>query len=277
MTEIWKEIKIQPEDVAKLSVGPKYFQNKPFKEWESILSEIIIGDTLGVDRIDYLLRDSHHCGVAYGKFDHHRLIDTIRILPKEYTETKEPALGIEVGGLHAAESMLLARYFMYTQLYFHPVRRIYDKHLIDFLSMHLEDGRYPIDAESHLSITDCEMMAELFKAAKDNSIRGHDPARRIISREHFRLLYERNSDDLKINADAAKIICGKLCEKYGKDNVYHDYYRQKGEGYDFPVLYDDKRIVSSIGLSDVLAKMPLIATDYIYISLKYKKDAQTAE
>jgi hypothetical protein len=29
-----------------------------------------------VDRMDYLLRDSYHTGVAYGRFDHNRLIDT---------------------------------------------------------------------------------------------------------------------------------------------------------------------------------------------------------
>ncbi len=46
------------------------------------MSEIIVGDAFGVDRMDYLLRDSHHAGVAYGKFDHFRLIDTLRILPK---------------------------------------------------------------------------------------------------------------------------------------------------------------------------------------------------
>jgi HD superfamily phosphohydrolase len=28
---------------------------------------------------------------------------------------------------------MLARYFMYSQVYFHPVRRIYDLHLMEFL------------------------------------------------------------------------------------------------------------------------------------------------
>lgn len=273
MRSIWKNIKIQAEDVAKLAVGPKYFPDEPFTDWESILSEIIIGDTLGVDRIDYLLRDSHHCGVAYGKFDHYRLIDTIRILPKEYTETKEPALGIEAGGLHATESMLLARYFMYTQLYFHSVRRIYDKHLMDFLNMHFENGLYPADIDGHLNITDCEMMAELFEASRNRDHKGHENARIIINREHFKLLYERDPDDLKINADAAEIIYQQLCKEYGEKNVHYDSYRQKGEGYDFPVLRDDNHIVSSLAVSDVLSRMPLIAIDYIYVARKYITNA----
>ena len=50
-------------------------------------------------------------------------------------------LGVEEGGIHSAEALMLARYFMYTQVYFHPVRRIYDIHLRDFLREWLDDGR----------------------------------------------------------------------------------------------------------------------------------------
>jgi HD superfamily phosphohydrolase len=73
---------INPDHVKKIAVGQKKLKDESFTEWESILSEIVTGDALGVDRIDYLLRDSYHAGVAYGRFDHHRLIDSIRILPR---------------------------------------------------------------------------------------------------------------------------------------------------------------------------------------------------
>jgi uncharacterized protein len=72
---LWQELKIQPDDVVKLALGPKKCKLK-FSDWEAILSEIIVGDVFGADRIDYLLRDSYHAGVSYGKFDHYRLIDT---------------------------------------------------------------------------------------------------------------------------------------------------------------------------------------------------------
>ena len=38
-----------------------------------LLKDIISG-SIDADRMDYLLRDSHHCGVEYGKFDYNRLI-----------------------------------------------------------------------------------------------------------------------------------------------------------------------------------------------------------
>jgi uncharacterized protein len=93
---IWDELKINPEHVAKLAVGQQAY-GQPFSEWEDILTEIITGDAFGADRIDYLLRDSLHAGVSYGRFDHFRLVDTLRILPKN-EESKELTLGIHSRG-----------------------------------------------------------------------------------------------------------------------------------------------------------------------------------
>ncbi|MDA1258089.1 MAG: HD domain-containing protein [Chloroflexi bacterium] len=121
MADIWTSMvsaPLRPRDVAKLAVGTKILNQEQFTNWQAILSEIIVGDAFGVDRIDYLLRDSLHAGVAYGKFDYERLIESLWILPKQYEPdsdgTSEPALGVEEGGLHSAEALLLARYFMFT-------------------------------------------------------------------------------------------------------------------------------------------------------------------
>jgi len=274
MESIWKDLKIQPDDVAKLAVGPKKYKDATFSDWEILLSEIIVGDAFGVDRMDYLLRDSHHAGVAYGKFDYYRLIDTIRILPREYEDSTEPTLGIEEGGLHSAESMLLARYFMYMQLYFHHVRRIYDIHLKDFLKAWLSDGYLPVALDDHLQLTDNEVTAELQKAARDEKHPGHDPARRIVNREHFRLLYHRNPDDLRKNPDAAEAIFDAACNKFGRETVRYDSYEQKRSVLDFPILDNDGRIVSSQAKSVTLKNVPIVAVDYIFISPKYRKNAE---
>ena len=83
MAEVWNSMRprLIPIDIAKVSVGQEKLSDEEFTDWETLLSEIISSDALGVDRMDYLLRDSHHAGVAYGRFDHYRLIDTMRILP----------------------------------------------------------------------------------------------------------------------------------------------------------------------------------------------------
>ncbi len=157
MKSIWENMvpPLKPEHVVKLALGKRKAKDLSFSQWEIILSEIIVGDSFGVDRIDYLLRDSHHTGVAYGKFDHYRLIDELRILPS-FEGSTEPALGMSAGGIYSAEALALARYFMFSQVYYHPIRLIYDRHLQDFLSEWLAcgrllgDGTFPVDVEGHL-------------------------------------------------------------------------------------------------------------------------------
>jgi len=73
LKKIWDSFTppLREEDIIKIAVGPKIAKQYAFSNWESILSEIIVGDSFGVDRMDYLLRDSYHTGVTYGKFDHY--------------------------------------------------------------------------------------------------------------------------------------------------------------------------------------------------------------
>jgi HD superfamily phosphohydrolase len=242
MEQIWGEIKIESKDVAKLAVGPKYYKEGRFSDWEAILSEIIVGDAFGVDRMDYLLRDSYHIGVAYGRFDQYRLIDTLRILPKmdrtseEEPGSQEPALGIEEGGLHSAEALLLARYFMFSQVYCHHVRRIYDIHLMDFLKAWLPEGMFSTSIDELLQITDNEVISEMSKAIRDKKHLGYNHARQIAKREHFRLLYQRTQEDLKVNRDAGDAVFKAASKKFGESEVRHDTYVQKGGGLNFPVL-----------------------------------------
>lgn len=270
MRHIWDSLTppLRPEDVVKLALGPKKAPDLKWSDWETILAEIIVSDIFGVDRMDYLLRDSYHVGVAYGKFDHYRLIDTLCILPpppldKDKEQSIEPMLGIEQGGLQSAESHLLARYFMYSQVYFHPVRRIYDIHLKDFLSEWLEGKKLPIEINEHLSLTDNEVISSLREACLDSSKPGHEYASRIINRKHFKLL-PYNSIDIKIN----KAVYSAIKNKFGANKVRWDKYIEKGRAPDFPdfpVLTTDEKVVPSLLLSKTLKEVPIVGVDYVFI------------
>lgn len=185
MREIWEAMTppLRADEIAKIAVGQKTLRTETFTDWETILSEIIVGDAFGVDRMDYLLRDSLHTGVAYGRFDHHRLIDTLRILPGYDENHQEPSIGVEEGGVHSAQALLLARYFMYSQVYFHPIRRIYDKHLIDFLSNWLPQGNFPTSGNALMKYTDVCVMQAIFDALEN----GDEIAKRIVERKHLSL------------------------------------------------------------------------------------------
>ncbi|MBR0752586.1 HD domain-containing protein [Bradyrhizobium jicamae] len=259
---------INPDHVAKIAIGQKklseFAPDVSFSVWETLLSEIIVGDAFGVDRIDYLLRDAYHAGVVYGRFDHHRLLQTLRILPLSDQEgdSIEPWLGIESGGLEAAEAMSLARYFMYKQVYFHRVRRAYDIHLKDFLKDWLA-GKFPTDIQEHLKLTDNEVMAALLSAARDASQKGHIHARRFVDRQHFKMLYERTPSDQKVNRAATDLLFDELVREFGADCIRRDSYTPRAASLGFPVLRADNRIESSINLSETLQKIPSATFDLI--------------
>jgi hypothetical protein len=264
---------IKPDVIKKLAVGRKHLNNVTFSAWEELLSEVITGDVFGVDRMDYLLRDAYHCGVAYGRFDHYRLVDCLRILPKQYAGTDELALGIDEGGLHSAEALLLARYFMFTQVYLHPVRRIYDIHLQDFLKDWLPKGRFETTAAGHLKFTDNEVTAAIRAAAGKRNGKGVDAARRIVTREHFKLCYSRHPEDVKVQPEAASTICAALVKKYGNDSVRFAPYDNSGKVSAFPMLSSNGDVVNGLEASEVLTQFPPTILEHVFVAPQIRDDA----
>jgi HD superfamily phosphohydrolase len=63
------------DDVAALIEGSAGAKQGIF--WRDLIT-----GQMDADRMDYLLRDSHHAGVQYGRFDLHRLISTVTRSPE---------------------------------------------------------------------------------------------------------------------------------------------------------------------------------------------------
>jgi hypothetical protein len=76
----------------------------------------ILNSEIDVDKMDYLVRDSHYTGVAFGLVDHARLINEM-----QFYENK---LVVAAGGVKAAESLLVSRFLMHPSVYYHHVSRI---------------------------------------------------------------------------------------------------------------------------------------------------------
>jgi HD superfamily phosphohydrolase len=272
MRAIWEDMvpPLKPEHVVKVALGPKEAKDVQFTKWETILSDIIVGDAFGVDRIDYLLRDSHHTGVAYGKFDHYRLVDELRILPT-FENPDEPALGINGGGIYSAEALALARYFMFSQVYYHPVRLIYDRHLLDFLSEWLSqgsllaEGTFSTDIEKHLEMTDDEVNAAMRVSAQDPSSRGHFPASCIMKHRHFKVLYQRNPQHAKVNSEPGDAIAKAAEREFGPDAVRYSKPKVKSIAAEFPVCERDGNIQPAVSVSETLSKLRPTSMDYVFI------------
>ena len=82
-----------------------------------------VSGTFDVDRCDYLLRDAHATGVSYGRFDLEWLLRSLRF-GLTHSSDEPPPLAIDgAKGIPAIESFLIARLFMFQQVYFHKTER----------------------------------------------------------------------------------------------------------------------------------------------------------
>lgn len=86
------------------------------------LAKAVSGE-LDVDRCDYLLRDAHATGVRYGIYDLDWLLRSLRFAPGS-GEASAPPIAIDgAKGLPAIEAFIIARLFMFQQVYLHKATR----------------------------------------------------------------------------------------------------------------------------------------------------------
>jgi len=78
----------------------------------------LLSSGLDIDKLDYLPRDGHACGVPYGNIDAPRLLHSLRWAPED--AGGPPTLALDIGGLIAFEHALMARRAMYGRVYYHP-------------------------------------------------------------------------------------------------------------------------------------------------------------
>ena len=130
-------LKRRHEDVKDIikSSEIKDILGKYGMDWKRVVENVKkppVSYVIDVDRVDYLLRDSHYTGVAYG------IIDADRLLDKLVFDGRE--IYIEYGGIKAAESLLISRYLMYSTVYYHHVCRISKKMFEKALDLMIRDG-----------------------------------------------------------------------------------------------------------------------------------------
>lgn len=102
---------IQPREIVELLSG------KPKDRASRILQSLLSGP-IDVDKLDYLMRDSLHAGVPYGRnFDQPRLIQSLCL------NESGDGLAISDKGKTAAEMMVFARYVMFSEVYWHHAVR----------------------------------------------------------------------------------------------------------------------------------------------------------
>lgn len=102
-----------PEEVADLLTKKR----QVVEPTQRILRSMLSGP-IDIDKMDYLMRDSLHAGVPYGRnFDQSRLIGGLCL------NEAGDALAIRDKGRTAAEMMVFARYVMFSEVYWHHAVR----------------------------------------------------------------------------------------------------------------------------------------------------------
>jgi len=119
---------------------------------------------LDCDKMDYLLRDSLYCGVTYGKYDLDRFVSTLTAYKNESENIL--SLAISSSGIQAFEEFVLARYFMFIQVYFHKTRRYFDKLLSESLKEILPNGKLPQDTKEYIDWDDVRVISEMRQTQK---------------------------------------------------------------------------------------------------------------
>jgi HD superfamily phosphohydrolase len=120
------------------------------------------------------------------------LLNTIQVIDMEprrgEADPIAPRIGVSEGGIHAVEGMILARYYMFTQVYFHKTRVAYDFHLQNALKALLPGGTFPLPSaeqiEEYLKWDDWRVLGLLADPSN-----GGDHSDRIRQRNHYRQVW----------------------------------------------------------------------------------------
>ena len=111
---------IDPEWICYL-MGKSYTKpESAHPRWLAHLKPLLSG-IYTADNMDYVLRDSYMCGVAVGPIDIERII--------YYSFFSDKGLTLDRGGIQAFIMFLNARFYMYTNVYYHRTTRGIDLHL----------------------------------------------------------------------------------------------------------------------------------------------------
>jgi len=131
---------------------------------------VVVSSQIDADRMDYLLRDSHYTGVAYGAIDIDRIISVMGVEKK--------GMYFHEKGLVALESLLVGRNQMFAAVYTHHTVRVAEA----MFEQAVGQVKNLLDIEALLSMGDNDLAA----FASSNS----EVAKRLIGLLRNRRLYK---------------------------------------------------------------------------------------
>jgi uncharacterized protein len=148
--------------------------------WLAHLKPLLSG-IYTADNMDYVLRDSYMCGVAVGPIDIERIM--------YYSFFSDKGLTLDRGGIQAFIMFLNARFYLYTNVYYHRTTRGIDLHLKEIFrdTMRLV---FPFDLNKelhpYLHMTEWTLLEEVGRWEH-----AEDPERKALGQEWRQILDRR--------------------------------------------------------------------------------------
>ena len=151
MHEHWvKEILMGETEINQILVG--FDEDFPKLIWDILSNSAqnpmptakLISGQLDIDKIDYMLRDAHMTGSAYGKFDIEWLLNVITVGLVEGS--------VEIGlhldrGISVAEAFVIARINMFKNVYLHKISSV-AQNMIGIIFERIREIKEPVGIEA---------------------------------------------------------------------------------------------------------------------------------
>ena len=172
--------KIDPDWICYL-MGKVYTRpGAGHPRWLAFLKPLLSG-IYTADNMDYVLRDSYMCGVAVGPIDIERVI--------YYSFFTEEGLTLDRSGTQALIMFLTARFYMYTNVYYHRTTRGIDLHLKEIFRDTMRIA-FPWDLRKelhpYLHLTEWTLLEEVGRWHDSD-----DPERKALGQEWRQILDRR--------------------------------------------------------------------------------------
>ena len=260
---------IRADEVIALLVGETEIGH------QQLLWRELISGQLDADRADYLLRDAYHAGVEYGRYDLERLLVSLQLAIDP--ETDSPRIAMSEGGWHVAESFIIARYMMFTQVYFQHTRRAYDKHCVMATREVIESDAEQAGRALLPPADDVDSLNEYLEwddwrvlgSVKEGEGGEHGTA--LLKRKHFRRVFETPEVPSDKDLESFEKLTGELGDMVGfVDEAQSSWYRQEGDP-----LIDGKDGAKRLSqLSTIVGNMKTVNRHRIYVRPSARQRAE---
>jgi HD superfamily phosphohydrolase len=180
LRDVLNKIGYDSKAVGKLSVGVLRKPQKAFLDQ-------IISSAVDVDKLDFVIRDTHHTGAEYGYVDIFRLIHALDVLGEN--------LAVDLGALSALESFMIARIESFKSIYFHRVGRAAQI----MLTMAMEKANEELGLtsfetpEEYLAMDDYTIWTQLKNCKKSREIIEDLERRQLLKCAYERTFYEKDA------------------------------------------------------------------------------------